>query len=292
MAESGGIPWKNELAIRGLYGLRYGAAEPGRPWGCEGREGWAMDYVDDGCAWLGEGETALRLDQGQLCIHRADARGSLRGGADGARLLCMVLACQSPAMRDLSGKVFTLGLTQRRLLMRALAEARRAWGAGWGESPRRLPRPLPDAPRGSGQMMVLTITQLLLELLRTIDPGHKQAQRPGLAGEEDFAASFERARALMCGQLDGTLRFATVCRGVGQSATVFKERFRRYTGVTVMDYYRRLRVEEAQRRLRAGEKNVTQIADELGYSSVAAFSRQFKRLTRLTPGAYLRSVAP
>jgi AraC-like DNA-binding protein len=89
---------------------------------------------------------------------------------------------------------------------------------------------------------------------------------------------------------DGSLRFSQVCRGVGLSQTVLKERFRRYAGITVMDYYRRLRIEEARRRLRAGEKNITQIADELGYSSTAAFSRQFKHLMRLTPSEYLCSI--
>ena len=91
----------------------------------------------------------------------------------------------------------------------------------------------------------------------------------------------------MCAKLDGTLRFSQVCRGVGLSATVFKERFVRYTGVTVMDYYRRLRIEEARRMLRAGQKNITQIADDLGYSSLAAFSRQFKQIMKLTLSEYL-----
>ena len=71
---------------------------------------------------------------------------------------------------------------------------------------------------------------------------------------------------------------------------MFKERFRRYTGVTVMDYYRRLRIDEARRQLRSGNKNIAQVADDLGYSSAAAFSRQFKQVMKLTPSQYVCSV--
>ncbi|MDD3214666.1 MAG: helix-turn-helix domain-containing protein [Eubacteriales bacterium] len=49
-------------------------------------------------------------------------------------------------------------------------------------------------------------------------------------------------------------------------------------------------MEEARRRLRSGEKNITQVADELGYSSIAAFSRQFKQLMKLTPSEYLCTI--
>jgi transcriptional regulator GlxA family with amidase domain len=150
--------------------------------------------------------------------------------------------------------------------------------------------PLASAPRGGVQMIVSYLTQLLIDLLRGQQASPTVSRPPRVTEEEDFAAVFDRTRELMSARLDGTLRFEEVCRGVGLSSTVFKERFKRYTGVTVMDYYRRLRVEEAKRRLRSGAANASQIADELGYSSAAAFSRQFKQVAKLTPSEYLYSI--
>ena len=43
-------------------------------------------------------------------------------------------------------------------------------------------------------------------------------------------------------------------------------------------------------RLREGRYNVTQTAEKLGYSSVNAFSRQFRALLGVTPTGYLKSV--
>jgi AraC-like DNA-binding protein len=57
-----------------------------------------------------------------------------------------------------------------------------------------------------------------------------------------------------------------------------------------MEYYRRLRIEEARRRLRAGDMNIAQVADALGYSSPAAFSRQFKHQMKMTPREYLCTI--
>ena len=89
---------------------------------------------------------------------------------------------------------------------------------------------------------------------------------------------------------DGSLTFEALCRHSGLCATALKSAFRRVNGMGVMEYYRRLRLEEARRLLREGRYNVTQTAEKLGYSSVNAFSRQFRALLGVTPTGYLKSV--
>ena len=90
--------------------------------------------------------------------------------------------------------------------------------------------------------------------------------------------------------LDGSLSFEEICRRSGLSQTALKACFRRYNRMGVMEYYQRLRIEEARRLLREGRLNVTQTAEKLGYSSIHAFSRQFKRLMGVTPLNYLRTI--
>ncbi len=88
----------------------------------------------------------------------------------------------------------------------------------------------------------------------------------------------------------GNLTFAQVCRYSAQSATNLKTVFKSVTGMGVMEYYRKLKIDAAKRLMREGHHNITQIADQLGYTSVHYFSRHFKRATGMTPSEYSLSI--
>ena len=155
--------------------------------------------------------------------------------------------------------------------------------------------PLKGAPFAACQLIETYLTQLLILLMRgdshaqTRTNALKSAPQP-LTGEEDAAALTLRLAALMREHPDGSLTFEALCRHSGLCATALKSAFRRVNGMGVMEYYRRLRLEEARRLLREGRYNVTQTAEKLGYSSVNAFSRQFRALLGVTPTGYLKSV--
>ena len=282
---------KNEIHIGGLYSLHYFQFASGYVFGGEKHDFWEIAYIDQGEAEIGAGRDVFQLYQGQLIFHKPNEFHTIWANyTKGTNIFVISFACSSPAMREFQGKQYTLLSPQRRLISRMITEGQRVFGPVLDISDQERLSALPTAPRGGVQMIVLYLTQLLIDLLRTRQPSATCSVSPRLTGEEDFAVYFERARALMETKLDGTLRFAQVCREAGLSATVFKERFRRYTGITVMDFYRRLRIDEARRQLRGGTKNIAQVADALGYSSAAAFSRQFKRVMQLTPSEYLCSV--
>jgi AraC-like DNA-binding protein len=62
--------------------------------------------------------------------------------------------------------------------------------------------------------------------------------------------------------------------------------FRRVAGQSLFSYFQHLRLERAKLILLNSDKNVTEIADECGFSSVALFCRNFKQYTQMTPLDY------
>jgi AraC-like DNA-binding protein len=68
------------------------------------------------------------------------------------------------------------------------------------------------------------------------------------------------------------------------SRSAFAERFTRLVGESPMQYVTTWRMNVAARRLREGTP-VTEVAAALGYGSVAAFSRAYKRTRGTNPGA-------
>lgn len=76
----------------------------------------------------------------------------------------------------------------------------------------------------------------------------------------------------------------------GLSERSFKRRFRRATGHSPIAYVQQLRVQRAKRMLARTRDPIDDIAWRVGYGDPSAFSRLFKRITHVTPGAYRRKM--
>ena len=51
-----------------------------------------------------------------------------------------------------------------------------------------------------------------------------------------------------------------------------------------------MKIDMAKQLIRTEQMNFTQISEKLGYSSIHYFSRQFKKLTGMTPSEYASSI--
>jgi AraC family transcriptional regulator len=65
--------------------------------------------------------------------------------------------------------------------------------------------------------------------------------------------------------------------------------FRQFYGCTMSEYVRKLRVETARKELLTTDKPLSTVAYDAGFTDQAHFSRVFKQLTGLTPGAFRKS---
>jgi signal transduction histidine kinase/DNA-binding response OmpR family regulator len=77
-----------------------------------------------------------------------------------------------------------------------------------------------------------------------------------------------------------------VARSVGVSKEYLARCFHQETGVTLVTYLNRYRVGQAKKRLDTGEKNLTEIALEVGFSSGPYFSRVFRQEVGISPSEY------
>ncbi len=72
------------------------------------------------------------------------------------------------------------------------------------------------------------------------------------------------------------------------SLTQLKKLFKQQTGLTVTEYLRRARMEKAQALLRHTDYPIQLVAQAVGYSDHAAFSRSFSRYYGMSPSKYAR----
>lgn len=82
--------------------------------------------------------------------------------------------------------------------------------------------------------------------------------------------------------------FSALASSLGLGYSLFRKRFRDYTGLAPLEYQNALRLRRAAHLLESSEAPIAQIAAELGFNSPAYFARFFHKATGMAPLAYRR----
>lgn len=142
-------------------------------------------------------------------------------------------------------------------------------------------------PRPGGEAMITRLSDILIiQAIRSwieTDPG-AQAGWLGALRDEQVG----RALALIHAEPAREWTVAALADAVAMSRSAFAARFTELVGVPAMRYVTRWRMQVALAELEADGTTVAAVAARLGYGSEAAFSRAFKRVTGLSPGAAAR----
>ena len=81
-------------------------------------------------------------------------------------------------------------------------------------------------------------------------------------------------------------RVGALAAKVGMSPRNFARVFKKQVGLTPAAFVAQIRVEAAQRALQIGDASIEQIAQDLGFGTVATFRRSFARVTGVTPSEW------
>jgi len=91
--------------------------------------------------------------------------------------------------------------------------------------------------------------------------------------------------------LQANLRLEDLAQVSGYSLSRFKVKFKKEIGVTPAEFVTLQKLDEAKRQLRETDKNITEIAYDLGFSSSNYFSSVFKKMEACTPQYYRKRVS-
>ncbi len=78
-----------------------------------------------------------------------------------------------------------------------------------------------------------------------------------------------------------------LCDPLAISRRTFERRFKKATSNTVIEYHQRVKVEATKKELEKGRKTVTEVMHDVGHTGPKAFRTVFRKLTNLSPVAYL-----
>ena len=87
---------------------------------------------------------------------------------------------------------------------------------------------------------------------------------------------------------DTALRVSALAEMCGVSEVYFRSEFKKFFGMTPLEYIKKRRIEIACQLLSTGLYSVTQVAERAGFDSISYFSAEFRRLKGCTPMEYAR----
>ena len=104
------------------------------------------------------------------------------------------------------------------------------------------------------------------------------------------SAVYKRVIAYMEDHIRENITLCDLCHdnmiGRSQLQKIFQEQHQ----CGAMDFFSRLKIAYARQLIRENQMNFTQISEFLGYSSIHYFSRQFKKISGMTPTEYITSI--
>jgi AraC-like DNA-binding protein len=199
------------------------------------------------------------------------------GGGEAATAVCGVVQFDSPAAKQLI-----------RLLPHLITVS--AWSGApqteWIQSTLRFMADEAREARAGGETVITRLADILVvQAIRAWMARDPAAQTGWLGALQD--KQIGRAIAAIHRRVDHAWTLPALAEQAGMSRSAFAQRFSKLVGEPAMRYVTRWQMQTALNWLKAGD-SIGAVAARLGYDSEAAFSRTFKRMVGMSPGAARR----
>ena len=258
----------------------------------ESHDFWEFVCVDKGEIDVMAGDKRIPLKRGNIIFHKPwEFHTIITNGKVAPNLVVIGFECSSPCMKSFEDQVLSIQETERALMAQIIIEARNSF-AGRLDDPYqeeliRLPAP---AAFGAEQLIGNYLEELIIHLYRKYFAKPDQPKAPDKPESRIHNATYNRVVRYMEEHIGEHLTIDTICHDNLTGRSQLQKIFREAQGCGVIDYFSTMKIDAAKQLIRDNQLNFTEISDRLGYTSVHYFSRQFKKLTGMTPSEYAASI--
>jgi len=253
---------------------------------------WEFVYVDKGELEVFADTEGYRLKQGDMIFHKPNEfHGVWANKKVAPNVIILTFVCHSKEMSFFENKIFTLDAGQQHILAQIMKSGFAAFMPPYDDPRDHALVRRPDAPCGAEQLLKLYLEMLLIRLRENgDDPGRREQRLSRSTKQRSEQDLVNRMCEYMERHVYEDIRLEQIYKSFNLSKshalTIFKEN----KDVSIMKYYRNLKIQHAKAMIREQRHTFTEIAELLRYGSVHSFSRHFKSFTDMSPSEYLRTV--
>lgn len=292
-----GITLHNSINIGKIYSIHYFEYMNDFSFEGESHNFWEFICVDKGEVGVTAGDSFTILKRGDIAFHQPNEFHNVQAVSGIApNLVVISFQCTDDAMRFFKKKILQIDETERNLLADIIIEARRCFDCRLDDPYlQNMPMKEPDL-FGAEQMIHLLLTQFIIHLIRRYSAPlmlHKRLPRlesiKATKSRSDTEV-FNRIVGYLEEKLNTRVTIEQICHdnliGRSQLQKIFKEQ----CNMGIIEYFSLMKINAAKELMRTNQMNFTQISEHLGYTSIHYFSRQFKKVTSMTPSEYASSI--
>ena len=193
-------------------------------------------------------------------------------------------------MKFFEKKLLKLSDSVRNLMGMLIAEARRCIKTPLDDPYTEKMEKKEDFLFGSQQLIRIYLEQMLIYMIRRNSSPPMTVPVSQFVNLKNNSAVYKRVIAYMEDHIRENITLCDLCHdnmiGRSQLQKIFQEQHQ----CGAMDFFSRLKIAYARQLIRENQMNFTQISEFLGYSSIHYFSRQFKKISGITPTEYITSI--
>ena len=259
----------------------------------ESHDFWELVCVDRGEIDALAGERRLTLKKGNILFHKPNEfHNVLTNGKVSPSLVVIGFVCHSPAIKSFEDQLMSVQDTEKELLAQIIVEARNTF-SGRLDDPYQEELIFNSEPLtfGSAQLISHYLEQLIIHLYRRYFSYSLPVRSSRFLAEASSGNdTYNRIVRYMEEHLGERMTIDRICRDNLVGRSQLQKLFRDTKGCGVIEFFSMMKIDTAKQMIRDNQLNFTQIADRLGYSSIHYFSRQFKKITGMTPSEYSGSI--
>ena len=295
---------KKEFEIQKITSLHYFEYKSDFIFKSEYHDYWKLLYVEDGSADIAfsDKKTApLTLQTGELFIQAPDEYYSFKASPGTIPVLFTAgFYCDSKKLELLGNKKFICHEIETNLLRSLASEGKDNFAPKINpDTPSALERKY-NQPFGGEQMIGIYLEMLLISLMRQYtsseeDMSTKKEQKETVIPLsssllKNDAILFNRITDYYESHITEHIKVEHLCKEFDIGRSHLQRIFREQTGYGAIEYFCQMRISAAKRCIRENKMNLTDTAATLGYTSIYYFSKQFKKITGMSPSQYQKMV--
>ena len=247
---------KKEFEIRQLTSLHYFEYKSDFIFKSEYHDYWKLLYVEDGSAEISfsnKKQAPVTLQKGELFIQSPNEYYSFRASSGNIAVL------------------FTAGFYSDTANLSLLANKK---------------------------LVCIYLEMLLISLMRQYTSSEEKKETPSENTKKDASASLLKTDSILFNRITDYyeahitehIKVEHLCKEFGIGRSHLQRIFREQTGYGAIEYFCQMRISAAKRCIRENRMNLTDTAASLGYTSIYYFSKQFKKITGMSPSQYQKMV--
>ncbi len=242
-------------------------------------------YADNGEIMVESENYNGLLKKGHFIIHKSGEIHSLSCTEEVApNVIIIGFECITPELDIFSYETNLMTENCQRLLADVVKEGRTVFLPPYDQPNLKDMKKRKNYPFGADQMIKLKLETFLIELVRNKDSVSLNEGKGGVNSKLGEIYSYINEN------FKEKITLNELCFLCGTNKTTLCYEFKKAYGDTVINYINRLKIKEAKKLLREGKLNLTQIAENVGFSTVHYFSRMFKQCEKMSPTDYIKSI--